>query len=968
MDDFLTPVSTTKVKRTQDSKPLLKEIGSTVNSKSSVIVDSPERALEVLKEQPDLESIESVLEYLVAETERQDGFHLVLPGPVAANIVFQLINTTLQDYWQILKDKKPQLKQMTRCLRNPSGIGNVITRLRPLIADCRQKKAVGETRDSASHIVDLLDFLERILHGEQCLTQVWADIKTHGKNAARKKMMWKEFVAQVASGRIVSLAAEAEDVLKEKQVSRKSSWLADGSSYATWLGRNIAHLSAMERDEDSASIVVDVCSKALTLGYTDQTIRSMLLVMIDSDTIGAFTALLHKMKAFEQRKYLNAIINALSNHYFNTVGDNTKTSVFESSPLIAGVAALVSELVRGSDTLMEHLVASLTRSGVPALDDSLSGRRSVIAAIAKDEDHIHTLLENSLKMFGDTFYIKHTPIIQQEALAQTLAITCGYVQRSQPMFLTMMAKSSHHTSGMSNRIGSSSPRARFLGIAMGMAISKMVDKPETQLNFDLEGAEAEEAQWYQHLTKINDRLGEISFLKVRENKSNKQGGRKGPTKVATKDTTSTSITEIQGPRIVEILSDEDEDEDDDLVPYSKPDSDPEDETDDPTEINRNKPTAPVYIRDLVAGLRDTEDYDRHALALSTAAPLIRRKANFGSEVLDNIEELASILVGLNDSFELEKFAEQKQQALIAVLLAKPAAMAQWFARNFFTGDYSLTQRTAILTTLGLGARELAGLKDTATENMTPPAPAFPSKKLPPQLHALYAPTPSSSNPLARLTTNMTKELLSPLAAKAADTLTGPAILKVGQSRTFSSRMEVEARRSKPIPNALSQMVVDNFFFPLTGRWWLATRASASSASSIYTSTHLLPTFLHTLALLMNASGPNTLALPQMTREMWELLLSCRAHAMNDKRILSALLFAVLMLLETNGDKERLATEQGKELMETQEWVRGVFDGLPAGKDGGEDEKVRVLAAGVVVRCQEVVEKYQRRLVGSMMDY
>ena len=39
-----------------------------------------------------------------------------------------------------------------------------------------------------------------------------------------------------------------------------------------------------------------------------------------------------------------------------------------------------------------------------------------------------------------------------------------------------------------------------------------------------------------------------------------------------------------------------------------------------------------------------------------------------------------------------------------------------------------------------------------------------------------------------------------------------------------------------------------------------------------------------------------------------------------------------------------------------------------GGDGGEDERVRGLAAGVVVRCQEVVETYQRRMVGALMDY
>jgi telomere length regulation protein len=500
-----------------------------------------------------------------------------------------------------------------------------------------------------------------------------------------------------------------------------------------------------------------------------------------------------------------------------------------------------------------------------------------------------------------------------------------------------------------------------------MAISKMTDKPELQLKFELEGDEAVEAIWYQRLTKVNDKLGKIQDLKASDNSSVAKGSASKSKPVKTHKTgptssTKPSITEIQGPRIVEILDDSSE-EDDDLIPYEKPDSDPEDDTDDPTEINRNKPVAPVYIRDLIAGLRDQENYDRHALAISTAALLIRRKANFGTEVIDHIEELATILVGLQDTYDLEKFAENRQQALIAVLLAKPALMAQWFVSAFFSGDYSLTQRTAILTTLGLGARELAGLKDAATEDLVPPPASFPSKQLPPHLHALYA-SNSSPSTLGRITSGVTKNLLSPLAAQAADSLTGPSILKV---RTFSSRMEVEARRSKPIPNALAQIVAENFFFPLTGRWWITTRSSSSS-DSIYTSPLLLPAYLQTLALLLQAAGPSTLALPQMTRELWALLLSLRAHALNDKRILSALLFAFLMLLETNADKERLTTEQGKELVETQEWVKMVFENLPGGQEGGDEERVRVLAAGVVVRCQEVVEKYQRRLVGSLMDY
>lgn len=526
------------------------------------------------------------------------------------------------------------------------------------------------------------------------------------------------------------------------------------------------------------------------------------------------------------------------------------------------------------------------------------------------------------------------------------------------MFVTMMAKSTYQVNGMSNRIGAASPRARFLGIAVGTAISKMVDKPELQLKIELEENEATEAKWYEQLTKVDDKIGNIADLRSKPVTTTAKSQSTSKPKPNPKVSIVSAITEVQGSRVIEVLSDS-EDEDDDLVVYEKPDSDPEDEDEDPTAINRNKPTAPVYIRDLVAGLQDQENYDRHELALANAASLIRRKANFGTEVVDHLEQLAIILTGLQNGLELEAFAQQRQQALIAVLLTKPAGMAQWFARSFFSGDYSLTQRIAMLTTLGLGARELAGLKDTATEDLVPAAPAFPSKQLPPHLHKMYT-EDKTANPVSKLTSSMARAMLSPLASQAADTLSGPNVLKV---RTFSSRIEVEAARKKPIPNALAQIVADNFFFPLTGRWWLQIR---SSSDSIYASTHLLPPFLQTLSLLLNASGPNTVSLPQMTREYWDLLLSVRGLASTDKAILGALLFGFLMLLETNENKERLATEQGKELMETQAWVKMVFEGLGAGSE--EDERIRVLAAGVVIRCQEVVEKYQRRMAGALMDY
>lgn len=133
------------------------------------------------------------------------------------------------------------------------------------------------------------------------------------------------------------------------------------------------------------------------------------------------------------------------------------------------------------------------------------------------------------------------------------------------------------------------------------------------------------------------------------------------------------------------------------------------------------------------------------------------------------------------------------------------------------------------------------------------------------------------------------------------------------------------------------------------------------------SSHLLPTYLRTLAIILHSSGPSTLSLPQMTSELWDLLLSLRSSALNENDIgvLESLLFTFLTLLEINEDKQLLATEHGKELVETQEWAKMVLEGKEAGDEEGE--RVRMLAAAVVVRCHEVIEKWQRLMLGDMID-
>ncbi len=367
-----------------------------------------------------------------------------------------------------------------------------------------------------------------------------------------------------------------------------------------------------------------------------------------------------------------------------------------------------------------------------------------------------------------------------------------------------------------------------------------------------------------------------------------------------------------------------------------------------------------YIRDLIGGLRDTENFDRHKLALTNAASLIRRKASFGTEISDNIEELATLLVGLNDKWEMDDFQKLRLQGMIAVLTAEPLKMGQWFSKTFYNGEYSMGQRACILTTLGMGARELAGLgkEDAALTGAQAKENTFPSKRLPDKLHKIYA---LEAAPMDALSSQLEKAMIQPMAATAADQITGPNALKV---RTFSSRMAVEKKRQRPIPNALAKVVAEGFFFPLTGRWRIHLQSCGESSS--HTSPFLLSHLLKTLSLILHASGSSTLSLPQMTSEFWDLLLSLRPRA-TDPAVLEALLFAFLTLLDINeNDQRRVAEEHAKELLETQKWVGTVFERIGGGSEEGD--RIRMLAAGVLMRTREVVEKYQRMLMGDMIGY
>jgi telomere length regulation protein len=225
-------------------------------------------------------------------------------------------------------------------------------------------------------------------------------------------------------------------------------------------------------------------------------------------------------------------------------------------------------------------------------------------------------------------------------------------------------------------------------------------------------------------------------------------------------------------------------------------------------------------------LRNVDSYEQQQLALSSAASLIRRKAAFGKELSDHASDLVSQLAGLHDKFDMDDFQEMRLQALIALVVSLPATVGPLLAKLLFEGDYSIGQRVGLLTTLGMGGRELAGYKDDDLPFSEPSLKGksseemFPSKRLPSRAELIWSTSKDKKETaqLERITGGLEKLLIQPMAADAADKATGPNVLKV---RTFSSRIAVEKQRARPKVNALGKVVGEGFFFPLTGRLWAA---------------------------------------------------------------------------------------------------------------------------------------------------
>ncbi|KAI6039020.1 telomere length regulation protein-domain-containing protein [Pisolithus marmoratus] len=439
---------------------------------------------------------------------------------------------------------------------------------------------------------------------------------------------------------------------------------------------------------------------------------------------------------------------------------------------------------------------------------------------------------------------------------------------------------------------------------------------------------------------------------------------------------------------------------------------------DPTvHIGAKKVYRPVYLTQLgmlvrsTDGLHPTEDNheaERIEMALTAGEDLIRRKRDFGTELVENAANLVYGFIVLNNNYDLEDFDDKRQRIITALVVCCPKVAAPCVIEEFFKNQYSTEQRFVILNALAMGAQELASSSAYSSRS-----PSFPSKTLPSRLHQKY----SAAGPQAHvelLLGDITRDAID----KSRESITDKAqefsrerqlrIRKAGKVTEVIQRPNhgiVPPQFQPPKAVTYTDVAAEYFIMPLINRFWVflrdeQTREERSAhrdilfqyrgaGTGLILNSVILSHLLRTMAILVHAArnGPQWLAViaPEalelavtLGSRQVSLALSDRIKEMstvqgerkNEAAVLtSALDLAIIVLdgsLEQDGGRT-LSLEHTVLLLSVGEWAGEVFrvldsGGRVEGMGGTYEVDLRRAAAGAVLKFQELTSRWGRSMV------
>ena len=288
METLLTPAKSSTL-ATRHNEDLLVPASSGSKGECDIEIKALEDAVAVLKSEPSLETLNNTLCWLESHFVKDDVSNVKVPGSKPAQVVFVLINCILPTYWTVLNDARDatQVKvrnTLIRCLSTVTGIGATVNRLHVLLRN-RQTPTRPKKDGEAEELAVLSSFLQKLLRRTAFIHDLWHDLISFVSASSKRSLLWKEAVSLLAAGKVLSLAAQADDFIKDStSVVYEGSWLADGPKYAVWLGGNIEYMmrNVDVANTESRKAISQMLRKALVLGYTGEPVQTYSLFPADT--------------------------------------------------------------------------------------------------------------------------------------------------------------------------------------------------------------------------------------------------------------------------------------------------------------------------------------------------------------------------------------------------------------------------------------------------------------------------------------------------------------------------------------------------------------------------------------------------------------------------------------------------------------------------------------------------------------
>ncbi|GJJ13190.1 hypothetical protein Clacol_007441 [Clathrus columnatus] len=607
----------------------------------------------------------------------------------------------------------------------------------------------------------------------------------------------------------------------------------------------------------------------------------------------------------------------------------------------------------------------------------------------------------------------HVSTINEEDMTSLLLMTLAAIPRSSNV-ATQLSLSSSFISSISTFLSHSDISIRQCGMLVAEIVAERCNQ---KLNFDGWDGSGEHLEWVQSLRKWTNDWGRSAF-DSEESKADISISKE--IAVHPEGTSDLGTEALPGGMV--------DSDDDSLSGYSsshrssRPPSPTPSELDemekDPTlRVGQSKPIPkPVYLAQLVSLFRKSNNEEKDTadiieVILSSAELLIRRKKGFGYELEENAVELTIALLMLRNNYDMEDFNEKRQAALVALVECCPKKTAQTLVEQFFTNQYSTTDRLTMLTALAFGARTLAGLVASPTPGSSYPKIAFPSKLLPPALHHRYATQEEIQQvQIGQILGGITQLALEKSKSEVEDALitTGnkdairTRMLKLGSTAHGIKRGQIEVLETTtsaltklpPIPpsETFTVLAAEYFIMPLINHMWLYLRDTDTrirkdvAGTGMILDTNVLAHFLSTLAVLVHDARNSTAFLAIIAPASIEIAITLGSRPIEAQRkstdtrspslstatpatVLTAALELALFSLDASAtldDGRTLALENAALIMALSSWAGEVLNVFERGhrilKGGGETEsKLNAVAAGVVIRVEKIVEKWGRTI-------